>query len=682
MKNLVFFRRWQSIALVMIVSTTMALLASEQENLTVHYGAVVPAPKQLTELTQDKGYTLSSPVKITVVEAGADVKQLEELKKNAAMLGEYIAEAMSGGPVTNLMDTTTVAQCTNDSTIVLASDSTTKKRTIEPAQKRWGEVITASVNPEKGIVIQLDKTIKNKEGYTLNVNQNRVLISGSTSAGVFYGMEMLRKIIYTAGEVKIDQNALANMDPYHYTQSVFTPLQMNQVVLGAVDIKDEPRFGYRGFMLDIARHFMGVKDLKKVIDLCALHQLNYLHLHLTDDQGWRIEIKRYPKLTEIGSQRDETVIGRNSEQYDGKPYGGFLTQEQVKELVRYALDRHITIVPEIDVPAHTLALLAAYPNLGCTGGPYKVGTKWGGYPDILCVGNPRTIPFVQGILDEIIALFPSPYIHIGGDEADKTRWKSCSKCQQLIRRLWIQGKPDNPAENQLQAHFIVQLEQYLNKKGRRIIGWDEILEGRLAPNATVMSWRGIKGGITAANMGHDVIMSPNTCMYFDHYQADKNTEPLAIGGLSPVQKVYEFNPIVSGLGSHEGEGQPVDVKKSQFKSILKSTMTDRRMIDTRQQDSRYLPTSVDMEVKKPVDHILGAQANLWTEYVPTTDYAYYMILPRMAALSEVVWCDGEKKNWKRFEKAMPYVMRMYEELGYNFAPHMLKSTGETAKNEK
>lgn len=672
MKNLVSFKGICLGAVTIVASIAMPVQAQVSSVSDVHYEALIPAPNQLRVVADAKGFVLSLPVSITVVEAGADAKQVDAMKKNAVMLGEYLAEAMNSKQVNvQVVDTTTVEQQKQDSTFVLAVQENVVSET--PQESQWGSVVTAPSAAGAGIVVRLDKTIKNKEGYTVKIDQDKIVISGATPAGVFYGMQVVRKAVYTAGEVQLDQAALSTMDPYHHTKDVFTPLQLDQVVLGAVDIKDAPRFGYRGFMLDIVRHFMGVDDIKKIIDLCAMHQLNRLHLHLTDDQGWRIEIKRYPKLTEIGSQRKETVIGRNTDQYDSKPHGGFLTQEQVKELVQYAQDRHITIVPEIDVPAHTLALLAAYPELGCTGGPYEVGTRWGGYPDILCIGNPKTIPFIQGVLDEIMDLFPSEYIHIGGDEADKTRWKGCSKCQQLIRRLWLQDKPENPAEHQLQAHFIVQLEQHLNKKGRRLIGWDEILEGRLAPNATVMSWRGVKGGVAAANMGHDVIMTPGTHMYFDHYQADRKTEPLAIGGMSPVSKVYEFNPIVSGLGQHEGDMEPVNVRKSQFSSILKHNMSNKRMVDTRQQDSRYLPTSVEMKAKKPTEHVLGAQANLWTEYVPTTDYAYYMVLPRMAALAEVVWCKVDRKNWNRFEKSMPYVLRMYEDLGYNFAPHVLQS---------
>ncbi len=651
MKNLVPFK---GLCLGMIsvgASLVVPVAAQESHVSDVHYEALIPAPKELN-VVKSKGFTLSLPLDIIVVDTGADAEQLEVLKKNAIMLGEYLAQAMDG-----------------------------KRADMQTYEASWGKVLTAP-NADLGVILRLDKAIKNKEGYTLKVRQNQIVISGSTPAGVFYGIQMLRKAVYTAGQTHFDKAALSMMDPYHHTKDVFTPLQMDKVYLESVDIEDAPRFGYRGFMLDLVRHFMPFEDIKKVIDLCALHQLNRLHLHLTDDQGWRLEIKRYPKLTEIGSQRKETVLGRNTDKYDGKPHGGFLTQEQVKDLVQYAQERHITIVPEIDVPGHTLSLLAAYPELGCTGGPYEVGTRWGVFPDVLCVGNPKTIPFIQGVLDEVMDLFPSEYIHIGGDEAVKTRWETCPKCQQLIRRLWLKDKPENPAEHQLQAHFIVQMEQYLNKRGRRLIGWDEILEGRLAPNATVMSWRGVKGGVAAANMGHDVIMTPGTHMYFDHYQGDRKTEPLAIGGMSPVSKVYEFNPIVSGLGKHEGGGESVNVTKSQFSSILKHNMSDKKLVDTREQDSHYLPTSVEMIAKKPTDHVLGAQANLWREYIPTTDYVYYMVLPRMAALAEVVWCEMGRKNWNRFEKAMPYVLRMYEDLGYNFAPHVLQNDGQTAKKEK
>ena len=405
--------------------------------------------------------------------------------------------------------------------------------------------LTAAEGEGKGIVLALDGSIANAEGYRMEVNAQGVRIAGATPAGVFYGIQTLRKSIPANAEG-------AN------------------VSLPAATIEDAPRFSYRGMMLDVGRHYITPDSVKQFIDMLALHNMNRMHWHLSEDQGWRIEIKQYPELTQIGSKRKETVIGRNSGQYDGKPYEGFYTQEEVKEIIAYAQERYITIIPEIDLPGHQLAALATYPELGCTGGPYEVWTKWGVSDDVICAGNDKALEFLENVLGEIIDLFPSEYIHVGGDECPKVRWKSCPKCQARIKALGIKGDSKHTAEEYLQSYVINRMEQYVESRGRHIIGWDETLEGGLAPNATVMSWRGMGGGIEAAKQHHNVIMTPNTYVYFDYYQsADVANEPLAIGGYLPMDKVYSFEPV---------------------------------------------PASLTPEEQK---YIVGVQANVWTEYMPT-----------------------------------------------------------------
>ena len=394
-------------------------------------------------------------------------------------------------------------------------------------------------------------------------------------------------------------------------------------MLAPVTINDQPRFGYRGVMLDVARHFQPISFIKKYIDLLALHNINRFHWHLTEDQGWRIEIKQYPKLTELGSERKETVIGKNTGEYDGKPHGGFYTQEEIKEIVAYAQERYIITIPEIDIPGHMLAALTGYPEYGCTGGPYEVATTWGVFDDVLCAGNEETYTFLENILTEVMEMFPSEYIHIGGDEVPKVRWEECPKCQAKIKELGLKDDDKHKKEHYLQSYLTARIEKFLNENGRRMIGWDEILEGELAPNATVMSWRGMAGGIEAAQMGHDVIMTPNSYAYFDYYQTSfVEDEPFAIGGYLPVETVYSFDPT---------------------------------------------PESLTDEQKK---HILGVQANMWTEYVATPEHVEYMLLPRMAAISEVQWTAAEKKNYDNFLKRLPQLTDLYDKMGYNYATHV------------
>ena len=407
---------------------------------------------------------------------------------------------------------------------------------------------------------------------------------------------------------------------------IYTGAQASEVqwTLPYMKIQDKPRFGYRGMHLDVARHFFDVNEVKKYLDIMAIHKLNRFHWHLTDDQGWRIEIKKYPELTKVGSIRKETVVGHwnnKKREYDGTPYGEgmWYTQDQIREVVDYATSKGITVIPEIDLPGHMVAALATYPELGCTGGPYDVRTGWGIAKEVLCVGKESTFEFLENVLDEVCDLFPSEYIHIGGDECPKDSWKSCPACQAKIQELGLTSDEKHSAEHYLQSYVTKRIEGYLAGKGKKIIGWDEILEGELAPNATVMSWRGVKGGHQAVKLGHDVIMTPNKFMYLDYYQSeDRAGEPLGIGGFLPIEKVYSFEPYTEDMTEEE---------KS---------------------------------------HILGVQANLWTEYIGENWHLEYMLLPRMSALSEVQWCQSEAKDYERFLDKLNGMTRIYEALGYNY----------------
>lgn len=457
--------------------------------------------------------------------------------------------------------------------------------------------VQAGEGGKGGIVLQLGLANDNPEAYQLKVDANQVVISSPSEAGVFYGIQTLRKAVDVA--------------------------EGSNVELPAVEIKDQPRFGYRGMMLDVGRHFFSMDEIKTYIDMMALHNINRFHWHLSEDQGWRIEIKKYPKLTEIGSMRKETVIGHNSGKYDGKPYGGFYTQEQAKEIVAYAAERYITVIPEIDLPGHMQAALAAYPELGCTGGPYEVWTQWGVSDNVLCAGNDQTIQFIKDVLAEIVEIFPSEYIHVGGDECPKVKWSTCPKCQARIKALGLKSDNKHTKEERLQSYVIHEAEEFLNSKGRKMIGWDETLEGGLAPNATVMSWRGEAGGIEAAKQHHDVVMTPNTYLYFDYYQSkDTETEPMAIGGYLPIERVYSYEPM---------------------------------------------PKSLSPEEQK---YIVGVQANLWTEYIPDFKQVQYMVLPRMAALSESQWCAPEKKNYEAFLQRVSRLVNIYAKNGWNYATHI------------
>lgn len=485
-----------------------------------------------------------------------------------------------------------------------------------------GQSIAFSSEVNKGdIILKLNPEIENEEGYELDVKYNQIIITGRTSTGVFYGIQTLRQLIPITAKKDVT---------------------LKELTIPAVTIKDHPRYQYRGMHLDVARHFFSVDFVKKYIDLIAMHKMNTFHWHLTEDQGWRIEIKKYPKLTEIGAWRNGTIIGHHpGTGNDEKEYGGFYTQEEIKDVVKYATERHITVIPEIELPGHSGAAIAAYPFLSCfpeeptkifndmgskkgkeiqaNGTPKIVVETWGVMDDVFCAGKEETFNFLEDVLAEVMPLFPSQYIHIGGDESPKGNWERCTQCQKRMESLNLKN------EHELQSYFINRIEKYVNANGKKIIGWDEILEGGLAPNATVMSWRGTKGGIEAARQHHDVIMTPEHTVYFDYYQnKDKKNEPLAIGGLTTVEGVYNFEPT---------------------------------------------PTELTLEEQK---YIIGAQANVWSEYMETTDYVEYMILPRMTALSEVVWSSKESRNWQDFSKRLKHFSKRYDAMSLNYAKHTFK----------
>ncbi|MEG1904928.1 MAG: family 20 glycosylhydrolase [Bacteroidales bacterium] len=455
-----------------------------------------------------------------------------------------------------------------------------------------------------------------KEEYKISIQPDKVLVQAATANGFFYATLTLKQMLPLAvygSEAKPQENWS----------------------LPCVEIQDKPRFEYRGMHLDVSRHFFSKEEVKRYIDIMAAYKLNKFHWHLTDDQGWRIEIKKYPELTSIGGIRKKTMIKKDWDNYDHTPYGGFYTQDEIREIVQYASDRFITVIPEIDLPGHMMAALASYPSLGCVGKDYEVSGQWGVRDDVLCVGKESTFDFIENVLTEVVDLFPSEYIHIGGDECPKVRWEKCPTCQKKIKELRIKGDEKHKPEHYLQSYVISRVEKFLNAKGRRIIGWDEILEGGLAPNATVMSWRGMDGGIEAARQGNDVIMTPSSHLYFDHYQSnDTENEPFSIGGCSPVERVYSFEPVAPVLTPEESK------------------------------------------------HILGTQANLWTEYIPSVDQLHYQLLPRLAALSEVQWTNPESKSWERFINNLDRETKMYDMLGYNYAQHIYEIQGEYIVNNK
>ena len=453
------------------------------------------------------------------------------------------------------------------------------------------------------------------EAYTLDVTPSSVKIKASSAAGFRFATQ-------TVGQ----------MLPAEYFGKAAAPDAKWK--LPAVSVQDKPRFPYRGMHFDVSRHMFSLDEVKRYLDIMAVYKLNRLHWHLTDDQGWRVEIKKYPKLTEIGAWRDSTVMDKERTKYDKTRYGGFYTQDEIREVVAYAKDLGITVIPEIDLPGHMVAALASYPELGCTGGPYSVWPNWGIADEVLCPGKEATFEFIEGVLDEIMEMFPSEYIHIGGDECPKVAWESCPDCQKRIKALGLKSDGKHTAEQYLQNYVTARVQKYLNDHGRKIIGWDEILDGNLAEGATVMSWRGTKGGIKAASLGFDVIMTPNSYAYFDHRQSEhKDLEPVYLGRhYLPIDTVYVCDPC---------KGIPEDEQK----------------------------------------HILGAQANLWTEYVTTPEHLEYMLLPRLAALSEVQWCTLANKDYERFKASIQHAFEIYDVMGYTYCKAIVGEYGMPSKDQ-
>ena len=467
-------------------------------------------------------------------------------------------------------------------------------------------VTVADEVPASGIRFVTDESLP-AEGYELNVDGEGIEVRASQFPGFLYALQSLEQLLPAA---------------VYGTE----PAPDAAWEVPCVKIADAPRFAH----LDVARHFFSVDEVKRYIDVMAIHKLNTLHWHLTDDQGWRIEIKRYPELTAVGSIRKATVVRKEWGTYDGTPYGGFYTQDEIRDVVKYAADRGVTVIPEIDLPGHMLAALTAYPELGCTGGPYEVWGRWGVADDVLCPGREKTFEFLEGVLTEVMELFPSEYIHIGGDECPKVRWEKCPRCQAKIRQLGLKDDGEHTAEHYLQSYVTDRIGKFLAQHGRRIIGWDEILEGRAPSDAVVMSWRGSEGGIAAAKLGHDVIMTPNSHFYFDYYQSlDTDAEPFGIGGYIPMEQVYSYDPAFPELTPEQQK------------------------------------------------HILGVQANLWTEYVLSDEHLEYMLLPRLAALSEVQWCLPETKDWNRFIGSFR-MDEIYSQMGYEFAKHIFGVTASYA----
>lgn len=456
------------------------------------------------------------------------------------------------------------------------------------------------------IFLTLNKKLNlGDEGYKLTVTPGKVLAEAATPKGLFYAAQTMRQLL---------------------------PAGQSNVAMPACAITDKPRFGYRGLMLDVGRNFMPVPFVKKFIDLMAMHKQNTFHWHLTDDQGWRIEIKKYPKLTQIGSKRAETVVGQNyqnyPQQFDGKPVGGFYTQDEIRDVVRYAQSRFVTVIPEIEMPGHAQAALAAYPELGCDPAKgYKVRTQWGISEDVYCPSE-KTFTFLQDVLSEVITLFPGKYIHIGGDECPKTAWKASALCQELIKKNGLKD------EHELQSYFIRRIEKFVNTKGRSIIGWDEILEGGLAPNATVMSWRGTTGGIEAAKQKHNVVMTPTNTCYLDYYQGNPATEPLAIGGYLPLDQVYAYEPMPTELSSDEQK------------------------------------------------YVMGVQGNIWTEMMPTPETVEYMTYPRAIALAEIGWMQAGPHNFEDFAQRLKNHLPKLAAIPVNYAKRLFDISASTQPNDQ
>ena len=548
---------------------TLLLSACTKEQLPVANYDIIPRPKEV-RLNEEKPFELG-PKTIVYYESG--------LQREAQFLVEYVNDIM--GYVLQMQE--------------------------------------YQSQPD-GIVLKLvPEVFDQTEAYEINITPKQVEIRGADAAGVFYGIQTLRKSL-----------PVSPIDSRHPTSprgnDMGEPNSQFSIVncqFPCVTIKDYPTFNYRGMHLDPCRHFIPLDSVKVYIDMLAMHNMNQFHFHLSDDQGWRIEIKKYPELTEMGAYRNGTVIGHNGNLYDTICHGGFYTQDELRDFIEYAAERHINIIPEIDLPGHMQAALACYPQLGCTGGPYEVWKRWGVSEEVLCAGNEETMQFVEDVLNEVMDVFPSPYIHIGGDECPKVRWEKCPKCQAKIKELGIKKDDKFSAEDYLQSYVMNRMAKVVEARGRCVIGWDEILEGNVSESAIIMSWRGTEGGIEAARKGHDVIMAPSSHLYFDYYQSeDIASEPMCIGGYLPVERVYEFQP---------------------------------------------LPEELTPEQQK---HIIGLQANIWTEYIAHFWHVQYMALPRMEALTEIQWNNPQERDFEAFVERCRHMAQLYDLYHYTYADHI------------
>ncbi|MBI9037961.1 MAG: family 20 glycosylhydrolase [Bacteroidales bacterium] len=542
---------------IIIIIAAMSLFSCNNSK-KIHQINIIPCPDRMSVWEGEFEFELNSETAILTEDGNAEMQKL----------GEYLAKIINNATDFNISVSDISEAKSIDNVMILSSNLSDNK---------LGD-----------------------EGYKLQVDLTKITIQSNEPSGVFYGIQSLLQLL--PNEVLDKKNEEQGID----------------WKIPCLRIYDKPQYSYRGMHLDVSRHFFPKEFIKKFIDLMAMYKMNVFHWHLTDDNGWRIEIKKYPELTDICAWRvdHEDQAWRNREL--GKPgekatYGGFYTQEDIKEIIEFAKERNIEIIPEIEMPGHSSEIFAAFPELSCRGKKMEVqtGSYWPNI-DVLCAGNEKTFEFLENVLSEVAELFPSDYIHIGGDEVDKTRWKACKKCQKRIKDEGLQN------EEELQSYFIKRIEKFLNSKNKKLIGWDEILDGGLAPEATVMSWRGLDGGIEAAQQGHDVIMTPTSHCYFDYYQADPNFQPKAIGGLTSLKKVYSFDPTPPVLNDEEQK------------------------------------------------HILGVQGNIWTEYISTLEHAEYMAFPRMIALAEVAWTPKKRQNWERFIKRLNNHFKRLEKLNVNY----------------
>ncbi|RYU92969.1 glycoside hydrolase family 20 protein [Emticicia agri] len=554
----------------------LSLLILSFSSIAQNKYAIIPKPLELTPLAGE--FTIDTQTKILIPKGAADIRPLAEMLAERVVITSGIQLPIEEADISN---------------------------SLVPANK------TIVFAPYKE---QVMNKMLGDEDYILKADAKGVILAGATGKGEFYALQSLLQLL----------------PPQIFSSSLEKGVKWT---VPACTIFDRPRYGHRGGMLDVARHFFPVSFVKKYIDLLALHKMNKFHWHLTDDQGWRIEIKKYPKLTEIGSKRKESMKGHyNDWKFDGTPHGGFYTQTEIKEVIAYAQKKFITIIPEIEMPGHALAALASYPELGCTekslkGGPYEVTGIWGVHDDVFCPTE-TTFRFLEDVLTEVIALFPGDYVHIGGDECPKTAWKQSAFCQALMKK---EGLKD---EDELQSYFIKHFDKFLTSKGKKIIGWDEILEGGISPNATIMSWRGVEGGIAAAQQNHDAIMTPTGFCYLDYYQSDPSTEPLAIGGYLPLEKVYGYEPTPKALTPEQAK------------------------------------------------HILGIQANLWTEYIQTPEQAEYMLYPRASAIAETGWTSARLKDYDDFTTRLKIHFERLKYLAVNYAKSYYDITASSAMNAK